>query len=213
MIVWYFIVWRGPLWKIELGEPISKTFQPMIFRNWLTPGMVNSIIVAKWILAEPFSIISQPIIFTNWLSSHLGWSTVLNQFSIIFQPIFVSWLTPGMVNSQKLQSFQVPHAPKKDFKSDGNHETDYHIFLYSIVCICCYFQRGRELKICSFLQMCQQFTHLTFHWAGRFFFTTSPIDLYLTRVGLICKGTGSTCENMTSFHPFFYMYDFSLFLP
>ena len=78
MIVLYFIVWWGPLWKIELGEPISKTFQPMIFRNWLTPGMVNSIIVAKWILAEPFSIISQPIIFTNWLSSHLGWSTVRN---------------------------------------------------------------------------------------------------------------------------------------
>ena len=28
------------------------------------------------------------------------------------------------------------------------------------------------------------------------FFTSSPVDLYLTRVGLICNGTGSTFENV-----------------
>ena len=38
-----------------------------MFRNWLTPGMVNSIIFAKLILVEAFSIIFQPIIFRNWL--------------------------------------------------------------------------------------------------------------------------------------------------
>ena len=64
-------------------------------------------------------------------------------------------VSPGMVNSQKLQSFEVPHAPKKHLKSDGRPKN--HIFsLFLGMCEHAFsvsFYLCGKVGTCSFLKM------------------------------------------------------------
>ena len=109
---------------------------------------------------------------------------------------------PGMVNSEKLESLQVPHPPKEHLKP-GNYfiNPESRAFAKSYLSTRPISNKLANLYDSDHLQKIVHFASckLFFFFFLNFFLHKSIYchalnknDLYLTRVGLICRGTGRT---------------------